>query len=93
MVADGHYTAVLDRFEGEQAVLLLERDGEQVAEYVTRRERLPEPARHPDAVLAVAVRNDHLVRVDYDPDETDRRAESAQSRFDELARRPPDDGE
>ena len=96
MVADGTYTAVLDRFEDEQggdsvAVFLLEGDDGVVAEKLLDERRLPEDARRPDAVCELRVEDDDVVDVEYDAEETDRRASSAQSRFDRLARRPDDD--
>ena len=83
------YTAVLDRFEGEEAVLLLERDGETIADLVVPREDLPRRARTQDAVLNVVVEDGELVRARYLSWETRRRRNSAQSRFDRLSRRPP----
>ncbi|MFC7154316.1 DUF3006 domain-containing protein [Halomarina halobia] len=84
------YAAVLDRFEGDDAVLLLEDDDGVAGDVVVDRYDLPPEARHQDAVLAVRVEDGEVVGVDYDPDETDRRREDAQSRFDRLARRPDD---
>ena len=88
MTGDGRYTAVIDRFEGERAVLLLEDDEEVAAELVVSERRLPEDALHTDAVLSVRVRDGELVTAEYDPEETERRTSDAQSRFDRLARRP-----
>lgn len=83
------YTAVLDRFEGSEAVLLLETDGEIVDDLAVPRADLPERARRQDAVFAVRVEDDALVRLRYKPHETRSRRRDAQSRFDRLARRPP----
>jgi len=83
------YTGVVDRFEGDQAVVILERDGSAVGEVVLDRDRLPQDARHVDAVLTVRVEDDELAGLSYRPDETDDRRESAQDRFDSLSRRPP----
>jgi hypothetical protein len=83
------YTGVVDRFEGDQAVVILERDGSTVGEVVLDRDRLPQDARHLDAVLTVRVEDDELAGLSYRPDETDDRRESAQDRFDSLSRRPP----
>ncbi|MFB9807267.1 DUF3006 family protein, partial [Haladaptatus pallidirubidus] len=47
------FTAVLDRFEEEQAVLLLESNGETVDELVIHRDDLPESGRHQDAIFTV----------------------------------------
>ena len=95
MVADGTYTAVLDRFEDEQggdsvAVFLLEGDDGVVAEKLLPERRLPEDARRPDAVCELRVEDDDVVDIEYDAEETDRRTSAAQSRFDRLARRPDD---
>lgn len=97
-VADGRYTAVLDRFEttdggDELAVLLLEADDEVVAERAIPTWRLPADARRQDAVLDLTLRNGHVVSASYDPEGTDRRTAEAQSRFDGLAERPDDTGE
>jgi hypothetical protein len=89
MQADGSYTGVVDRFEGDQAVVLLEADGETVGERALDRTRLPDDGRHVDAVIRVAVRDGDVVDVSYQPDESERRAERAQRRFDELSSRPP----
>ncbi|MFC6835303.1 DUF3006 domain-containing protein [Halomarina ordinaria] len=85
------YTAVLDRFEGDDAVLLLEEDGETVGDVVVPRTDLPSRARRQDAVVTVRIEDDAVVDLDYDPEETTRRREDAQSRFDRLARRPDDE--
>lgn len=89
MSADGTYTAVVDRFEGGLAVLLLEADGETVGENVLDADRLPDAGRHVDAVLEVEIADDSVVDVTYAPAETEARADRAQSRFDALAERPP----
>ncbi|WP_254535019.1 DUF3006 domain-containing protein [Halomarina litorea] len=90
------YTAVLDRFEGDDAVLVLERGGEDVDDIAVPRSDLPERGRKQDAVFAVVVRDGELRSVRYKPHATRSRGERAQSRFDRLARRPPrrgDDGD
>jgi len=89
MTTDGTYTAVVDRFEDDLAVLLLEDDGETVGEVAVDAGRLPEVGRHADAVLVVELADGELVDAAYDAAETTDRAEAAQSRFDELSRRPP----
>lgn len=95
MVADGSYTAVLDRFEATQAdrelaVLLLDADGEGVDEIAVERDQLPDDGRHAGAVFEMTVVDGDLQSADYRPDETKERSEAAQSRFDRLARRPQD---
>jgi|AntRauMinimDraft_4_1070384.scaffolds.fasta_scaffold00148_3 hypothetical protein len=89
MPADGTYTGVVDRFEGGQAVLLLEADGETVGERALDKTRLPEDGSHVDAVLRVELRDSDVVEVSYEPDETTRRSERSRRRFDELSSRPP----
>lgn len=91
MIPDGRYTAVIDRFEGEQAVLLVEDDDELVDELIVREGRLPTDARQQDAVLRISMQNGNLISAHHDPDETERRSSEAQDRFDRLARRPDDD--
>lgn len=95
MIPDGEYVAVVDRFEDDLAVLLVEDDGETVGELAVPRRRLPGAGCHQDAVLDVTVRDGSLARARYDESETDRRSTEAQDRFDRLAERPPsedDDG-
>jgi hypothetical protein len=98
-VPDGEYVAVLDRFEEGPdadrplAVLVCERDGETVGDLVVAHVAVPQPGRHVDAVLDVTVEDGELVAADYRPEETERRKESAQSRFDRLSRRPGEDDE
>lgn len=89
MTMDGTYTTVVDRFEGEQAVLLLEDEDETVGEMVVDQERLPEAGRHVDAVVTVEVADGRVVDSTYRERETEDRSERAQRRFDELSRRPP----
>ena len=93
MIPDGRYTAVVDRFEEtgesrELAVLLLEFGGEVVAELAIPAWRLPGDAREQDAVLELAVENGFVVSTTFNLEATERRTESAQSRFDRLAERP-----
>ncbi|WP_226021914.1 DUF3006 domain-containing protein [Halomicrobium salinisoli] len=89
MPADGTYTAVVDRFEEGLAVLLLEADGEMVDELVLDAESLPEAGRHADGVLTVELRDETVVDITYEAQETTDRSERAQRRFDELSQRPP----
>lgn len=82
------FTAVLDRFEEEQAVLLLESEGETVDELIMHRDELPESGRHQDAIFTVTVDEETVQEIEYEPTETEGRAEAAQQQFDRLARRP-----
>lgn len=83
------YTAIIDRFEGDLAVLLLEHEGETLDDIAVDRSALPDDARHVDAVLSVVVQDGELLDASYRPDETEQRKESAQARFDRLSQRPP----
>lgn len=82
------YTAVLDRFEGELAVLVVEL-GDDLDELVVDADELPEEARRQDAVVDVTFEDGDAVDITYRAEETERRAESARERFQRLARRPP----
>lgn len=89
MVADGDYTAVLDRLEGELAVLVLEQEGESIDELVVDASTLPEATPRTDAILEVTIEDGELLTATYLPEETERRRENAQRRFDRLSQRPP----
>lgn len=89
MTNDGTYTAVVDRFESDLAVLLLEADGETVGERVLDRQRLPEAGQHVDAVFTVELADGDVATLDYEPAVTESRAEDTQRRFDDLSQRPP----
>lgn len=89
MTLDGTYTGVVDRFEDGLAVLVLEADGETVGERTLDRNRLPDAGRHVDSVLQVELRDGDVVDVSYQPDESERRADRARRRFDDLSSRPP----
>ena len=91
MIPDGTYTATVDRLEGEDAVLLVEEDGEDIDQLVVEQSALPWRAREPNTVLHVTVVDGAYKKGAYQPDETERRTESAASRFDRLSRRPPSD--
>lgn len=93
MLDDGTYVGVLDRFEGEQAVLVLQRDGRDVADVLVARTELPEEGRHEDAVFSVELEDGDVRDLEYDPEESKSRAEQAQDRFDRLSKRPPSDEE
>lgn len=89
MTTDGTYTAVVDRFEEQLAVLLLEADGDTVGEVVVEQDQLPDAGRHVDAVLTVTLVDDDVSDATYEEDESDDRAANAQRRFDDLSQRPP----
>ena len=91
---DGAYTAVLDRYEDDVAVLVVEDEEREhdIAERLVERTALPEDARAVDTVVKVTFVDGEPAEVDARPAETSDRAESAQSRFDRLSRRRSDDG-
>lgn len=89
MIPDGDYEAVVDQIEDALATLEVSDDDERYS-LVVDEEALPEAARHADAVLQLTLVDEELTAVEYDPDETDRRKDTAQRRFDRLAERPPD---
>ncbi|WP_256302073.1 DUF3006 domain-containing protein [Haloarchaeobius salinus] len=83
------YTAVLDRFEEDTAVLLVEDAGEVVDELLVDRWELPEPGREQGAVFDLRVCGGSLRVLSYRPDETEARSEATRSRFDRLAQDLP----
>lgn len=89
MTTTGTYTAVVDRFEDDLAVLLLEEDDDTVGEAVIDREQLPADGRHVDAVVKVELEAGDVVDATYEEEETATRAEESQRRFDDLSQRPP----
>jgi len=87
---DGTYTAVVDRIvDGETAVVLVEDDGEVVEEYTLAVDDLPTEADE-GGVLEISIDHGELVQMDYLPDETAARRQSAQDRFDRLSERLSD---
>lgn len=83
------YTGVVDRFEGEQAVILLESEGEIIDEVVVSTGDLPEAGRHDDAVLRITREQGIIEAIEYDKEETKNREETVQERFKDLSQRPP----
>ncbi|WP_276258968.1 DUF3006 domain-containing protein [Haloglomus litoreum] len=90
MIPDGTYTAVLDRFEDDLAVLEVAGEDERY-ELAVDQHDLPQPAQHADAVLEIEVADGALVDADYKPAESEQRIDDAQDRFDRLSKRPPSD--
>ncbi|EMA43475.1 hypothetical protein C448_09807 [Halococcus morrhuae DSM 1307] len=82
------YRGVLDRFEGDLAVVLLEQDAKTVDDIAVEREKLPSEGHHRDAIFTVELENDTLKNITYRPQETTTRSDEAQSRFDQLSERP-----
>jgi hypothetical protein len=93
MIPDGTHTAVLDRFEDTQesrvAVLVVEGPERPLGDLRVEPSELPEAARQQDAVIRVTIEDGALREATYEEEATRERRESAQSRFDRLARRPP----
>jgi hypothetical protein len=87
--APGMTTAVLDRPEGDDAVLVLERGDESIATVLVAISALPPPCRHPDAVFHIRD-EDGAERLVCDPVATRIRARALQARFDHLADSAPD---
>jgi len=83
--ADTQLTGVVDRIEGELAVVLLERAEETIGERLVDVNRLPADAREAGAVLSVTLADGEVERLRYDADATRRRRDAAQDRLDELA--------
>ena len=75
-------TAVVDRFEGDRAVLVTDA-GETV---VVSRERLPREGRFVDAVVRVALAHGTATALSYDAAATRRRRRRARTRFGVLSR-------
>lgn len=86
MTLDGAYTATVDRIEEGRAVLLVESDGETVAERHLDNDDLPAGAGE-GAVLELAFDDGDLVGVDHEPGQTEDRRERAREKFDRLSRR------
>ncbi|UPM45286.1 DUF3006 domain-containing protein [Halocatena salina] len=85
---DGTYTAVIDRFEANQAVLLVEdEDGAPCGEVVVDRAVLPEAGQHVDAVLLIELEAGELRNASYEKTETERRTHQVRDRFDRLSQR------
>jgi hypothetical protein len=80
------YTATVDRIvDNQTAVLLLEADGETVDQLDVHVTQLPEECQHGGAVLEVSVEKGELCEVEYLPEVTQSRKESAQERLDRLS--------
>ncbi|WP_224332662.1 DUF3006 domain-containing protein [Haloprofundus halobius] len=83
------YTLVLDRFEEDDAVLLVEEDGDLVDEIVLPKAMLPVDGQHQDALFSVQHTSETVTELQYDSEQTQERKESAQGRFDRLSQRLP----
>lgn len=83
------HLGVIDRFEGDDAVVLLESDGDVVDELVLPQAEIPKAGRHDDAVLEIEREGDMVTAVSYAEAKTERREGHAAERFRELSKRPP----
>ena len=92
-IATEYFTGVIDRFEGDLAVILLEADGEVVDEKVLERDEFPDDGAHADAILDVELIDGEITDLSYDREKTVQRKDRAQSRFDRLAKRLPKDSD
>jgi len=92
MYLDGTYTATVDRIEEGVAVLLVEEDGETVAERHLDGCDLPEDAGE-GAVLEATFEADDPVGLEPLPEETTERRERMRERFDRLSSRLGEDDE
>lgn len=90
---DGQYTAVVDSIEDGLATVFFEQDGQEVADTVFDVTKLPADARHADSILTVVISDGEIVEAEYAAEQTEERADQAQSRFDRLSERPPPDEE
>ena len=82
------FIGVVDRFEEDQAVVLLEADGETVDEVVLDRRDLPDDGDMVDAILRIVRDEDQIQEIEFDAEETKRRKESVNDQFDRLSERP-----
>ncbi|MFC4540495.1 DUF3006 domain-containing protein [Halosolutus amylolyticus] len=88
---DGTYTGVVDRIEdGEIGVILLEEDEEVIEQVDVPADRLPEPAQTDGGVLSVTLENDEVVAMEYRPDATRDRRESAREKLNRLSEKLSD---
>ncbi|WP_311171790.1 DUF3006 domain-containing protein [Halobellus ordinarius] len=88
---DGQYTAVVDTIEDGLATIFFEQDGDEVGDAIIDANTLPADARHADAILTVEIAAAEINQMDYEPERTETRKQSAQDRFDRLSSRPPRD--
>jgi len=87
---DGFYTAVIDRIvDSETAVLLIEDNGDVVDEYTRRVEDLPANAAA-GSVLKVEIEADEIVAIEVLNEQTEKRRQANQDRFDRLSKRLSD---
>lgn len=75
--------AVIDRFEGSKAVLLV---GSEQDRYVVEKSKLPATAK-PGDWLKVDIRDDHIFSVEADKDETAAAEKRIAGKLDQLRKR------
>ena len=85
---DGEHTAVVDSIEDGLATVFFEPGGEEVGNAVIDPDALPSDGQHAGAILKVEICDSSVSSKQYDPDETESRADTAQERFDKLSKRP-----
>lgn len=99
MIPDGQHTAIVDNIEDgiarlEVTIAAADKDSTETRDQLLLDpEKLPEAARNPNAVLTITVSDGDITDIEYDPEETEQRRDSARSRFDRLSQRPPSDEE
>lgn len=89
MIPDGTYTAEEDRIGDDVVTLLLEEDDRDAYELDVDMGVLTTEARHADSILSVEISDSKLGATTYEPEATETRQETTQSRFDRLAECPP----
>lgn len=88
MTLEGTYRAVLDRVEDGVGVLLVEDDGEVIEEVHVDPDELPADVGD-GAVLESRFEAGEVASLSRDRETTEQRRKDLQSRFDDLAQRPP----
>ncbi|HMB49137.1 MAG TPA: DUF3006 domain-containing protein [Natronoarchaeum rubrum] len=84
-LGDAELTGVVDRIEGELAVVLLERAEETIAQRLVQLDRLPASAREDGAVLSVRLSDGEIDGLRHDAAATRRRRVAARERLNDLA--------
>ena len=91
MILDGTYTAVVDEVEDSLARLELEDANEELYDLVLDIVELPAAGRETGSVFTIEFADNEVTDVEYHPEATESRSETAQNRFDQLSRRPNND--
>ncbi|MFQ3319132.1 MAG: hypothetical protein ACI8UR_001477 [Natronomonas sp.] len=90
MTLDGVYTGTVDRIEAGQAVLLVEAEGETVAERLVPADELPEGVTE-GTVCECTFDDGELAAIEPLPESTEERKARLRERFDRLSERLDDD--